>query len=270
MTVALTDNAGTLHPFAGPAARIVSLVPSLTDLLFAMGLGHQVVGRTRFCIHPSPDVDSVPVVGGTKSVDAGKIRSTGATHILVNIDETPKPVADELMSHGLRVVVTHPNAVEDNLALYQLMAGLFGHQAEADRLGQALDRALGGIRKAAPQLSCRRVLYLIWQKPWMTVSRDTYIANVLGLVNWQTVGHDPAIRYPVIGEMSVTLQNTDLVLFSSEPFPFTEHHRTAFHRQFPRFPGQSALIDAEMVSWYGSRAIPGITYLHHFAENRQP
>ncbi len=266
MTRFLTDHTGTLHAPAGPSVRIVSLVPSLTELLFDLGLGDQIVGRTRYCVHPAGWIDSVPVVGGTKTVDAGALTSLKATHVVVNVDETPKELADEMAALGSDVIVTHPNSVDDNPSLFRLLGAIFGRVEQAEILCQEFDQALRDLKNAATAMPARRVLYLIWQKPWMTVSSDTYISNTLRLVNWRTLGGAPVVRYPEIKLEDEIDRGADLVLFSSEPFPFTETHRIAFHRQFPHYAGRSAVIDAEMVSWYGSRAIPGLAYLADFAK----
>ena len=111
----------------GPA-RIVSLVPSLTELLFALDLREQVVGRTVFCIEPEGLVDTIPVVGRTKAAELDKLSALRPSHVLVNIDETPKELADQISALGARVVVTHPNSPYDNISLFRLIGGLFGRQ----------------------------------------------------------------------------------------------------------------------------------------------
>ena len=267
METTLTDHFGTIHAPAGPSARIVSLVPSLTELLFDLGLGEQLVGRTRYCVHPADRVDGTAVIGGTKAIDPEVMRSLNATHAVVNVDETPKDVADELTAMGVSVIVTHPSSVEDNPSLFRLFGEIFERRQQAETLCQRFDQALQDLKQTATALPAGRVLYLIWRKPWMTISSDTYIANTLRLVNWRTLGHDPDVRYPEISLEDVMKSGIDLALFSTEPFPFTGKHRAQFHRQFPKFTGQSAIIDAEMVSWYGSRAIPGLRYLADFAES---
>jgi ABC-type Fe3+-hydroxamate transport system substrate-binding protein len=262
-----TDNFGTVHQAATPSARIISLVPSLTELLFDLGLGDQIVGRTRYCVHPVKSIESVPVIGGTKAIDHDAIGALKATHAIVNVDETPKPVADELLALGLSVIVTHPGSALDNPDLFRLFGGIFGKPDQAEQLCSRFDRALQDLTQQTQDHPTRRILYLVWQKPWMSVSEDTYISQTLRLVNWQTVAHDPEIRYPEIAMNTVLSEGVDLVLFSSEPFPFTEDHRQAFHHQFSIYRGQSAIIDAEMVSWYGSRAIDGLHYLARFAKD---
>ena len=128
----LIDALGVEHVPAGAGARIVSLVPSLTELLFALGLGAQVVGRTGFCIHPRTAVRTVPKVGGTKDVDLDRLRALAPTHVIVNVDENTRACEQALRAFVPHVIVTHPNAPEDNRALYALLGGVF------DRGGGAL------------------------------------------------------------------------------------------------------------------------------------
>ena len=250
------------HHLSAPTARVASLVPSLTELMFDLGLGTHVVGRTHFCLHPADKLSAVPSLGGTKKIKLERLAEVGATHVLVNIDETPRELADEIAAAGFSVVVTHPNAPEDNPALYRLIGGLFGAAAAAEDMAGRFDAALADLRSSAAAWPAHRVLYLIWREPWMTVSRDTYISRMLGLVNWQTVGGDGDIRYPEV-DLDVVLAETGLVLLPSEPYEFAEADLTAFQTAHPGL--EVRLIDGEMTSWYGSRAIEGLGYLKRFA-----
>lgn len=261
----LTDAAGVTHAPAGRAARIVSLVPSLTELLFDLGLEGNLAGRTAFCVHPKGRVKRIKIVGGTKTVKLDKLFAVDPTHVIVNVDETPREVAEAIAAGGAHLIVTHPIEAGDNLALYRLIGGVFGHAREAEALCAQFEAAHGRVLKAARALPERGVLYLIWKDPWMTVSRDTYISRTLGLVNWRTARHDDAVRYPVVEMSKELLDVCDLVLFSSEPFPFNEAHLEEFGAAFPAHAAKARLIDAEMVSWYGSRAIAGLDYLRRLA-----
>ena len=245
----------------GPA-RIVSLVPSLTELLFALDLREQVVGRTVFCIEPEGLVDTIPVVGRTKAAELDKLSALRPSHVLVNIDETPKELADQISALGARVVVTHPNSPYDNISLFRLIGGLFRRQWQAAQLVTELKHEL----QQGETWPARKVLYLIWKRPWMTVSQDTYIANMLALFGMRTLCHDPVRRYPEVSIDVALLAQTDLVLFSTEPFPFTTKHRETFKSDHAITSHPQLLsIDGKMVSWYGSRAIEGLRYLRWFA-----
>jgi len=255
----LIDAAGTEHRPVGEGARIISLVPSLTELLFDLGLGGQVVGRTAFCTEPAPAVERVTSVGGTKSVQMARLLSLGASHVLVNIDETPKVLADRLTESGLTVVVTHPIAVRDNLALYLLLGGLFGRQQAAVRLCDQFEQALE--RLAAAALPARRVAYLIWKDPWMTVSRETYISHVLAAAGMDTGDWPSGDRYPTVEWTDPLLAGFDLILFATEPFAFTGDHLRDFAAERPGAAHKLRLIDGQMLSWYGSRAVQALDYL---------
>jgi ABC-type Fe3+-hydroxamate transport system substrate-binding protein len=267
---ALVDAAGVRHRPAGANPRIVSLVPSITETLFALGLEEAVVGRTAFCVHPKGRVKRAKSVGGTKRVNRGKLEALAPTHVIVNVDETPRALADELAAAGYGVVVTHPIEIEDNLGLYRLLGGLFGRDAEAEALSRAFVAEAEALAEVAADLAERRVLYLIWKEPWMTVSPDTYIARMLARIRWRTIAGDPKVRYPEVAMDAALLAETDLVLFSTEPFPFAESHLEAFRDAHPQHAGKAMLIDAEMISWYGSRAVRGLRYLRELASRSPP
>jgi hypothetical protein len=258
----LVDAAGTAHaPVAGPV-RIVSLVPSITECLCALGLAESLVGRTGFCVHPRDTLRRVPKVGGTKDVDLGRVRALAPTHVVLNIDENTRATADRLAEFVPSLVVTHPLAPEDNFALYALLGGIFGREPEAERLAGRLRAELAALR-GSRALPARRVLYLIWRKPWMTVSRDTYISRMLALANWATWPAAAARRYPEL-ELPDARGAVDLALLSSEPYPFRERHAAMVREVLGPATGVH-LVEGDMLSWYGSRAIAGVAYLRRLA-----
>jgi ABC-type Fe3+-hydroxamate transport system substrate-binding protein len=249
-----------VHAPAAAGFRVVSLVPSITELLFALGLDAHVVGRTGFCIHPRERVRALPKVGGTKDVDLGKLRALAPTHVIVNVDENRAPDVEAMRSFVPHVIVTHPNAPTDNAALYRLLGGIFGAPAQAAALCARLQAELDAC--AAARFVPERVLYLCWKDPWMTVAADTYIAATLAAVGW-TVPHPAggfagAARYPTV-DLEAEALRVDRVLLSSEPFPFTERHAAELRARYPRVAVQ--LVDAELTSWYGARAIDGLAQL---------
>ena len=247
--------------------RIVCLVPSITELLCDLGLAEQVVGRTGFCIHPWEVVKGIPKVGGTKDVLMDRVRELEPTHVVVNVDENLKEDAETLAEFVPHVVVTHPQEPRDNIALYRQMGSEFGKEAEAEQLcerfKEAYARATAGAR---PE---RSVLYLIWRDPWMTVGPDTYIAQTLALFGWTQpveVGSPEGdqglrVRYPEV-DLAAIRGKVDRVLLSSEPFHFKEHHVAEVEELVPG--AEVSLIDGEMTSWYGSRAIAGLDYLAEY------
>ena len=254
-----TDILGQHHA-ADPHARIVSLVPSITELLCDLGLAPQMVGRTGFCIHPADAVRAIPKVGGTKDVNIEKIRKLAPTHLVVNIDENEKPTVDKLAEFVPHIVVTHPIEPRDNLALVRLMGGVFCAQERADAWCSEFEAELAAL-EAMPKGRPQRVLYCIWKDPWMTISRETYIARMLALIGW-SVPQVGDTRYPAFQWNDALAGEVDQVLLSSEPYRFTEEHVDALERQVGK-PVQ--LVDGEMMSWYGSRALQGIRYLKGLA-----
>jgi ABC-type Fe3+-hydroxamate transport system substrate-binding protein len=272
----LIDAIGMKHERigAGDPCRIVSLVPSITELLCDLGLASRIVGRTGFCIHPQQAVAKIPKVGGTKDVNVQKIRQLAPTHLVVNMDENEKPTVDTLSSFIPNVIVTHPLSPLDNPPLFRLMGGVFGCEAEADTLCAQFDTELQRLlhklqlNEASQQrgrLMPHRALYCIWQDPWMTVSRDTYIARMLELIGWQHWISDSTARYPVFQWNEELLANIDEVILSSEPYRFTDQHVDALERQLGK---PVRLVDGEMLSWYGSRSIQGLAYLGGLAEGK--
>jgi ABC-type Fe3+-hydroxamate transport system substrate-binding protein len=254
------------------ALRIASLVPSLTELVVELGLLDALVARTGFCIHPAQALGRVAKVGGTKDVDLAKLRRLSPTHVLVNVDENRLDTVAAIRAwpEPPQIVVTHPNDPQDNLALVAQLAAVFAVQdgvaERAELLTQALQRELD--LTTAGGGPARRVLYLIWKDPWMTVARDTYIARMLGRIGWGTLpavfgGDTGAARYPVVRGDEPWLAEVEQVLLSSEPYRFNAAHFDAARALCPR--AQVRLIDGEMLSWYGPRAVPGLRYLRALA-----
>ena len=251
--------------------RIASLVPSLTELVVALGLGPRLVARTGFCIHPAEALANTPKVGGTKDVNLAKLQRLAPTHLIVNVDENRRETVEAVRAWDTppRIVVTHPRTPHDNLALVdQLAAEFAGEPGVGDRaaeIGAALRRELALTCAPGP---ARRVLYLIWRDPWMTVARDTYISGLLAQVGWQTWpaadgGESGAARYPVVEGTEDWLADIDDVLLSSEPYAFGDAHLDAARALCPN--ATARLVDGEMLSWYGARAVPGMAYLRALA-----
>jgi ABC-type Fe3+-hydroxamate transport system substrate-binding protein len=258
----LIDAAGTRHVAVTTQPRIVSLVPSITELVCELGLGGALVGRTGFCIHPRATVRHIPKVGGTKDVNLARIRELAPTHVIVNIDENAKPAVDELARFVPHIIVTHPLAPRDNLALYRLLGGIFGCAARARQLCGEFERVYAEVATACAALPRQTVLYLIWRKPWMTVARDTYISRTLAHAGWDTLPANAPVRYPELELDAEVLADCDHVLLSTEPYRFRERDVAAVRQLLPPDARCSVrLIDGEMTSWYGNRAIAGLDYL---------
>lgn len=248
--------------------RIACLVPSITELLFALGLGPRLVARTGFCVRPADAVAAVPKVGGTKDVNLAKLRRLSPTHAIVNIDENRVETARALREFVPHVIVTHPCSPQDVDSLVAELAGTFaGQPGVAERaaaLRAELQRELPATRPGADIT----VLYLIWRAPWMTVARDTYISRLLACAGWRTWpeqagGEHGAARYPVLTGQEPWLAAVREVLLSSEPYAFTSEHLAEAQALCPN--ARVRLVDGELLSWYGPRTAAGLRYLRELA-----
>ncbi len=246
--------------------RIASLVPSITELVVALGLRRQLIARTGFCIHPADLQAEVPKVGGTKDVNLARLRRLAPTHVIVNIDENRRDTVDALREFVPVVIVTHPCGPEDNLALIDQLVSHFGGVPGVPARAAALRETLGGEleRTLASDFAPVDVLYLIWREPWMTVARDTYISRLLARVNWRSWpardgGPSGAARYPVLAGGEPGLDSVRRILLSSEPYRFGAEHFAAAQALCPQASVQ--LVDGELLSWYGPRAADGLRYL---------
>lgn len=260
---AVQDATGTWHPVAQSDARIVSLVPSITELLCELGLAQNLVGRTGFCIHPREVVRRIVKVGGTKSVKLDRVRELRPTHVIVNLEENTREAVDELAHFVPHVVVTFPVSPLDNLHLYRMLGKLFKSEARAEALCLEFRARYDQLIAAARGWPRENVLYLIWKSPWMAVSRDTYVSRTLGLIGWDTIPEISIARYPEVMLTDDFMAGVHRVLLSTEPYRFRERDAEQLAAQIQgRIP--VALIDGEMTSWYGSRAIAAMDYLREF------
>jgi ABC-type Fe3+-hydroxamate transport system substrate-binding protein len=255
------DWLGVAHPPADAAPRIASLVPSLTELLFALALGPYVVARTGFCVHPKPDIVRVPKIGGTKDPDLVRLAALAPTHLIVNVDENLRETVDAAREFVPNVIVTHPADPIDNVRLFALFGAIFNREREAAALGLAFDAALNDLDAATARLRRERVLYLIWRKPWMTVTRETYISATLARAGLDTVPMQSTRRYPELADDDPAWREADRIIVSSEPYAFRTRDAEELAIRYER---PAHLIDGEWTSWYGSRAIEGVKALARF------
>lgn len=250
--------------------RIASLVPSLTELVVALGLRERLVARTGYCIHPAAALAEVPKVGGTKDVNLAKLRRLAPTHVLVNVDENRAETVAALREFVPHIIVTHPCDPHDNLALVDRVAGAFADEPGVAGRAAALRAEIARELAVPATVPDEPVLYLIWHAPWMTVARDTYISRMLARIGWTTLpavegGAAGAARYPVVTGDEPWLADARRVLLSSEPFAFDAGHAAQAKALCPRARVQR--VDGELLSWYGPRAAAGLRYLRALAQS---
>lgn len=225
--------------------RIVSLVPSLTELLIDLGAGDRLVGRTRFCVHPKEKVEQVPIIGGTKNPRVDKILELDPDYVVANREENRREDVERLQE-ATRVRLTSIATIEEALLAIHQLGGDLGHAEAARRLTDDIAQALQE-RPDEPEL---RTAYCIWKDPWMTVGGDTYIHDVLAHWGLRNVfgGHS---RYPRMELDELGRHHPELVLLSSEPYPFKEKHLQTVEQAVPG--ARVLLVEGEWFSWYGSR-----------------
>ena len=246
-----------------PPRRIVSLVPSQTELLHSLGLGPEVVGVTRFCVHPAGWKESKTVVGGTKNVNVERVRGLAPALVIANKEENDREQVDAIAAFA-PVVVTDVADVPGALAMIRDVGRLVHRAPEAGRLA---DEIKAGF-EALPDVPPLRALYLIWRDPWMSVGGDTFIADVMARAGLVSVTREQT-RYPSLTDDELASLAPEVVLLSSEPYPFADKHIGEIQSLVPG--AQVALVDGEAFSWYGSRLriTPGaLRDLRHRLEHR--
>lgn len=225
--------------------RIISLVPSQTELLFDLGLDKRVAGITKFCIHPAEKTATAAKVGGTKQLDMAKIKILNPDLIIANKEENERCQIEELMKY-YPVWISDIACLDDALDMINRVGEITGKPQEAEMLNNDIRLGFARLKPSAP---AKRVVYLIWRKPYMAAGQGTFISDML-----QHCGFTNAIeqeRYPEIDATTLRRIDPDLILLSSEPYPFGKKHIAEFETIVPS--AEVKLADGEMFSWYGSR-----------------
>jgi ABC-type Fe3+-hydroxamate transport system substrate-binding protein len=238
--------------------RIVSLVPSKTELLYYLGLDEEVVGITKFCIHPARWFKSKTRVGGTKQLHLDKIRELKPDLIIANKEENTQ--ADiETLSKEFEVYVSDIKTIPDALTMITEVGILAGKKMEADDLVKKISI---DFQLLVPVVKRKRALYFIWQKPYMVAGADTFIHSMMNVAGFENAMS--AMRYPTLEEGDIKAINPEILLLSSEPFPFKEKHIESFQAICPS--AQVILVDGELFSWYGSRMLEATNYFKSLYE----
>ncbi len=252
--------------------RVVSLCPSLTELVFDLDRGDALVGRTKFCIHPADRVGAVPSVGGTKDPKIDRIIALAPDLVLLNEEENRREDAEALAAAGVRCHVSFPKNAADTAAMVRDVGAALDASAAADGIARDIERRLARATAAAAARRAPPVrwAYLIWRRPWMTVSGDTFVSAMLHDAGGVNVFADRTTRYPTIEPAELAAADPDLVLLSSEPFPFRDAHadELAAESGVPR--DRFLHVDGELLSWHGSRTARGIDYAAQLMSGAPP
>jgi len=256
--------------------RLVSLCPSLTELVFALGRGDELVGRTAWCRHPAGDIERVERVGGTKTPDLARIVALRPDLVLMNDEENRRADWEALRAAGVPVHRSMPVDARSAAAMARSIGAALGGEAAplADALALDIEARVRRVEQhAALELSAGRpairFAYLIWREPWMGAGADTYAGALLSLPGATNVlANAGAARYPAVEPSALAALHPDLVLLGSEPFPFADRHadELAALTGLPR--ERIRLADGELLSWHGSRTPAGIDYAERLIRAR--
>lgn len=243
--------------------RIVSIVPSQTELLYDLGLEQSIIGQTVFCVHPKDKFEKAVKIGGTKKLQIEKIRELKPDLIIANKEENDANQIAQLAAE-FPVWISDIYSLSDAYEMIESVGEMTGTSEVAKGMVEEIQRRFDVLNVK----HAKRALYLIWQKPWMAVGRRTFIHSLLTKAGFENVILDPESRYPEISEDEIRKLQPDFIFLSSEPFPFEEKHRLEMQALFDH--SNVRLIDGEMMSWYGSRLLKFPQYIQSFRNTLKP
>lgn len=239
--------------------RIVSLVPSLTEMVCDFGLRDQLAGCTQFCVEPKGLHRTAAIVGGTKDPDLEKIRALAPTHVLVNEEEN-KPEHIAACQKIAPTYLSFPKGPRDVPALLRDTAAWLGAPqaiAAAEAAAKEIESALARLSPT----SGKRFLYLIWREPYMVAATDTYISAMLELVGWHNAAPDTGNRYPTMTVPEMQAAQPEVLLLSSEPYPFRKRDMERLQGEWGPSSPAMRQVDGQMYSWYGTRLVKALPEL---------
>jgi ABC-type Fe3+-hydroxamate transport system substrate-binding protein len=237
---------------SGIPKRIISIVPSQTELLFYLGLNAEVVGITKFCVHPPDKFNSTEKIGGTKRLDIEKILLLGPDLIVANKEENDRLQVEELM-HICPVWISDISDLDSALQMIESVGDITGRLEQAANLCKEINKRFNAIKLP---LTTLKVAYFIWRKPYMLAGKNTFIDYMLQRCRFNNATESE--RYPEIDAEGIIVANPDVIFLSSEPYPFTQKHIEGFKELLPN--ARVILVDGEMFSWYGSRLLYSPAY----------
>ena len=253
----LIDDLGILHHFDKIPQRIVSLVPSQTELIVDLGLESKLVGITKFCVHPADLRKKKTIVGGTKKVDFDTIKKLLPDLIICNKEENTSEIVKNLRK-VCKVWVTDIFTIEDNFKMIDDFGKILGCTPQAQELNLRLKKEVRDFVFFIKSNSIKKVVYFIWKNPIMVAGSHNFIDTLLQLNRFENVFASQS-RYPEINFSAINEKiDLEYIFLSSEPYPFKEKDRLELAEIFPLT--KVVLVDGEMFSWYGSRLLKAISY----------
>lgn len=252
-----TDQLGRIIKLSGSPHRIISLVPSQTELLYTLGLDDNVVGITKFCIHPEKWRKSKAIVGGTKNIDRRKIDQLNPDLIIANKEENDKTQLEELM-RDYNVWISDIKTLNQAFVMIESIGEITGHIQQATKLIASINTKFKTLASIVSSETTYNVAYLIWNKPVMVAGSDTFINEMLMCGGFKNC-FATTERYPVLQWDDLQSCRADIIMLSTEPFPFSEKHLIQYSHILP--DKRILIVDGEMFSWYGSRLLKAADYI---------
>lgn len=246
------DQMGNKIVFESFPKRIISIVPSQTELLFYLGLDEEIVGVTKYCIHPKEKSKSKIKVGGTKKLNLEKINLLQPDLIIGNKEENEEGQIRKLMKK-YPVWMSDVRNLKDALQMIDSIGDLVGKKEQAKKLSNEIQKQFDNSALNIPKSAFRKCAYFIWRKPWMVAGGDTFINDMLMRCRFENAFSQNTERYPKISLENLRSMNPEIILLSSEPYPFEEKHIAEIKEILPET--KVLLADGEMFSWYGSRLL---------------
>ncbi|NNF02808.1 MAG: ABC transporter substrate-binding protein [Bacteroidia bacterium] len=241
-----------------PPQRIISLVPSITELLSYFKLDNEVVGITKFCIHPDKWFRTKARIGGTKNLNISSILDLSPDLIIANKEENIKEQIEELAKNN-KVWISDVNDINDALELIDSLGSITSKSTVAKELSSKIKLGISSLKEESlTNRSKSSVAYLIWNEPMMAVAKDTFIDSIITEAGYTNAFADQR-RYPEISIADLKNRSVDLLFLSSEPYPFEEKHLALFQSELPDI--RVVLVDGTYFSWYGSRLLDATKYL---------
>jgi iron complex transport system substrate-binding protein len=240
--------------------RIVSLCPSLTELVFDLGRGSELVGITQYCVHPADGVARIEKVGGTKTPDIARILALEPDVVLMNAEENRRADADALVAGGLDCHVSMPRDCGETAEMVRSIGERLERREGAGRIAGDIEERAARVRASVSGREPVTFAYLVWRKPWMSVNADTFASNLLEQAGGRNVFSGKTDRYPEITLDELRESNPRVVFLCTEPFPFQEKHVEELARGTGIAPDRFVIADGEYLSWHGSRTPDGIDY----------
>ena len=262
--IKINDELGLRLELDGPPDRIVSLVPSLTETLFALGLEHRIVGVTKFCVAPAEAVARIPKVGGTKNPDIRSIVELRPDLVAANAEENRREDIERLRAEGVNVYVTFPRTVAAGVETILGLGRVLGAESEADALARDITRTVSEVEANLGVWSKFRLRAFcpVWKKPWMTFNGDTYAHDVLRMMGFNNVFASAGERYPKTTLEAALAKRPDVVLLPDEPYPFAASDVAELKTVLPPAVGRRVLlISGRDLHWYGVHMKTGLAEL---------